>query len=163
MKSVLFIAVATICSVCSWGQVLSVVNIGNSILDKNNFTIAKQIFERNGLPLNPDFLSKTPEIHASSLIGENKYESVLGAIYAYSKEDKRIEQVTFMIGEYYQDRVVDDLKALGYKYTGKVEMATLPNGVSVPQVTWIKGTKCCMIHAINNAELLYIIFTHIGK
>lgn len=158
MRKVLVILIAVICSVDVWGQTLSVVNIGNNILEKNSFAAAKQIFKQNGLVLNPDYFSKSPETHASSMLGEDKYSSLLAAIDVFSKTDKRIKQVTFLIGEYYQERVVDDLKRLGYKYTGNVEMVTLGNGVRVPQVTYIKGTKQCVIQEIDDGVFQNIIF-----
>lgn len=158
MKKCLLIFAAIICSICTWGQVLSVVDVGNSILDKNNFATAKQIFKQNGLVLNPDYLSQSPQTHASSMLGDDKFTSLMASMDAYSKTDKRIKQVTFLIGGYYQGRVVDDLKSLGYKYTGKIEWVTLGNGVSVPQVTYVKGVKRCLIQDIDDGVFQNIIF-----
>lgn len=49
MKRLLLSLIVTLCSVFAWGQALSVVDIGNKCLIKNNFAAAKQIFRDNGL------------------------------------------------------------------------------------------------------------------
>lgn len=142
MKRLLLTLVVTLCSVFAWGQALSVVDIGNKCLTKNNFAAAKQVFYDNALY---PAANETSTIYVVSL-GEDSYTACMAAINAST--NKTIKNVTFLIGEYYQDRLISDLKAYGYKYHSK-QYVTLGNGARVPQTTYANGTKRCMIQTID--------------
>lgn len=154
MKKVLFMfMLAALGCMNGWGQV-SVVKIGDAVLNKNNFKSAQQVFEENELDIDPLFSSET---HAVSMMGTNKFNSVSGHIFAVSQTDQRIKEVWFTIGKYHFDSVEPDLKSLGYTLL-KTGTATLGNGHVVPQKTYAKGNKRCMVQTLDKGEALAITF-----
>lgn len=150
MKRLLLSLAVILCSVFAWGQALSVVDIGNQCLTKNNFAAAKQVFRDNAL--SPAVRETSTDYVVS--VGDDAYTACMAAIKAYTS--KTIKEVTFLIGEYYQDRLTSDLKACGYKYASK-QTVTLENGARVPQTTYVNGVKRCMVQTLDGG-FLNIIF-----
>lgn len=70
--------------------------------------------------------------------------------------------MSFLIGEYYQDRLLKDLTHLGYKCLSKqLEYVTLGNGVRVPQSTYGKGVKRCLVRELDGG-FMQVIFKRIA-
>ena len=136
MKRLLLSLIVTLCSVFAWGQALSVVDIGNKCLIKNNFAAAKQIFRDNGLVATDENATKY-----SALIGwDDPYTTCFATIEA--NPNKTIKRVYFVIGGYYQNRLDVDMDRLGYKcLSKKLSYVTLGNGAVVPQSTYGTGNK----------------------
>lgn len=156
MKKVLLFLFAAMFSVGVWAQALSVVSVGNACLDKNNFTSAKQTFRNNAL--SPFIKSTATEVLVN--LGDDAYTACMGQIKANS--NKTIKEVSFLIGEYYQDRLLKDLTSLGYKcLTKKLEYVTLGNGVSVPQSTYGKGVKRCLVQDLDGG-FMQVIFKRVS-
>lgn len=136
MKRFLLSLIVTLCSVFAWGQALSVVDVGNKCLIKNNFAAAKQIFRDNGLVATDENATKY-----SALIGwDDPYTTCFATIEA--NPNKTIKRVYFVIGGYYQNRLDVDMDRLGYKcLSKKLSYVTLGNGAVVPQSTYGAGNK----------------------
>jgi len=155
MKKVFTLLFAVMFSVGVWAQAISVVSVGNACLEKNNFTSAKQIFKSN--TLSPFIKSTETEVLVS--LGDDGYTACMGSIKANS--NKTIKEVSFLIGEYYQDRLLNDLTRLGYKCSSKrLEYVTLGNGASVPQSTYSKGVRRCLVRELDGG-FMQIIFKRV--
>ena len=152
MKRLLLSLIVTLCSVFAWGQALSVVDVGNKCLIKNNFTAVKQILRDNAL---------YPAVRESSTdyvvsLGDDSYTACMVSVKANS--NKTIKEVSFLIGGYYQDRIGNDMDKLGYKcLSKKLSYVTLGNGSVVPQSTYGVGNKRMLIRDIGNG-MLQLIF-----
>ena len=157
MKRFFLSIVIAICSVMAWGQALSVVQIGNTILNKNNFAAAKQVFNSNGLYID-NTVPSASSTNAVCMIGDDDYTTLMGNIKAYPS--KKIKEVSFMIGGYYQDNLLSDLTNLGYKCSNKrLEYVTLGNGARVPQSTYSNGSKRCKVRELDNGfvQVLFVL------
>lgn len=148
MKRLLLSLIVTLCSVFARGQALSVVDVGNKCLIKNNFAAAKQVFRDNALY--PAIRENSTDYVVS--IDEDLFASIK------ANTNKTIKEVSFLIGSYYQDRLEKDMNKLGYKcLSKKLSYVTLGNGVVVPQSTYGVGNKRMLIRDIGNG-MLQLIF-----
>lgn len=148
MKRLLLSLIATLCSVFAWGQALSVVDVGNKCLIKNNFAAAKQVFRDN--TLYPAIRENSTDYVVS--IDEDLFASIK------ANSNKTIKEVSFLIGSYYQDRLEKDMNKLGYKCLSKnLSYVTLGNGAVVPQSTYGVGNKRMLMRDIGNG-MLQLIF-----
>lgn len=148
MKRLLLSLIVTLCSVFAWGQALSVVDVGNKCLIKNNFAAAKQVFRDNALY--PAIRENSTDYVVS--IDEDLFASIK------ANSNKTIKEVSFLIGSYYQDRLEKDMNKLGYKcLSKKLSYVTLGNGAVVPQSTYGVGNKRMLIRDIGNG-MLQLIF-----
>ena len=147
MKRLLLSLIVTLCSVFAWGQALSVVDVGNKCLVKNNFAAAKQVFRDNAL---------SPAIRESSTdyvvsVDEDLFASIK------ANSNKTIKEVMFLIGSYYQDRLEKDMNKLGYKcLSKKLSYVTLGNGAVVPQSTYGVGNKRMLWRELDNGFIQLI-------
>lgn len=151
MKNFLLSLTATLCSVFAWGQAMSVVDVGNKCLNKNNFAAAKQVFRDNGL--SPAVGESATDYVVS--VGDDSYSACMASIKANS--DKTIKEVSFLIGGYYQDRLGKDMDKLGYKcLSKKLSYVTLGNGAVVPQSTYGCGNKRMLWRELDNGFIQLI-------
>ena len=151
MKRLLLSLIVTLCSVFAWGQALSVVDVGNKCLIKNNFAAAKQILRDNAL---------YPAVRESSTdyvvcLGDDSYTACMVSVKA--NPNKTIKEVSFLIGGYYQDRIGNDMNKLGYKcLSKKLSYVTLGNGSVVPQSTYGVGNKRMLWRELDNGFIQLI-------
>lgn len=149
MKRLLLSLIVTLCSVFAWGQALSVVDVGNKCLIKNNFAAAKQILRDNAL---------YPAVRESSTdyvvsLGDDSYTACMVSVKA--NPNKTIKEVSFLIGGYYQDRIGNDMDKLGYNCLS-LSYVTLGNGSVVPQYTYGVGNKCMLWRELDNGFIQLI-------
>lgn len=151
MKIFLLSLTATLCSVFAWGQAMSVVDIGNKCLAKNNFAAAKQVFRDSGLS---PAIGESPTDYVVS-VGDDSYSACMASIKANS--DKTIKEISFLIGGYYQDRLGKDMEKLGYKcLSKKLSYVTLGNGAVVPQSTYGYGNRRMYWRELDNGFIQLI-------
>nr|DAU40745.1 MAG TPA: hypothetical protein [Caudoviricetes sp.] len=133
--------VVVIGSLTMLGQTLSIMKIGEEILNKNNFLSAKQIVKQCGM--------KISEINQTSFLAYSDLEngSFLNSICccsvnAVSKTNKHIKMVRFYFdyGSDFHYRLKKDSKNMGYTQIGRAkEVMIIETGVLAIQTEHSNG------------------------
>lgn len=97
----------------------SVCAFGNSIIEHDDFTAAKNILTRSGFSLFSDKELKAFGHNPSTVIigtkGDNPSNSIMANIAAISTKDSRIKEATFICSKAYAMYLESDLSNTGYK------------------------------------------------
>ena len=127
-------------------QVQSVVRLGTAALEKNNFSQVKQMFNDEGFAI-AEYAPSNSDTYAVGMDGRGDF-SLMWSIEA--NPNHTIKEVSFLCGAMYWCGIEDVLKQAGYVFVRK-GTATLGNGAVVPQKTYSKKNKRCMVRTLDNA------------
>lgn len=153
MKRVfLMIMTVIVCSLSAWCQVASVVELGTNALEKNNFSVVKQMFNDEGFKIN-EYAPANSNTKAVGMDGRGD-ASLMWSIIA--NPNQTIKEVSFICGLLNWYGIEDVLKDYGYIFVKK-GTATLGNGATVPQKTFTKGNKRCYVQTLDNC-MAQVIF-----
>lgn len=141
-----------LCSLSAWSQVSYIVQLGTDALEKNNFSQVKQMFNDEGFKID-EYAPANSSTYAVGMDGRGD-ASLMWAISANSNQT--IKEVTFICGVMHWYGIDTVLLNNGYTLVGD-GTATLGNGAVVPQKTFSKGNKRCMVQTLDNA-MAQVIF-----
>lgn len=136
--------VVVIGSLTMLGQTLSIMKIGEEILNKNNFLSAKQIVKQRGMKI-----SEINQTQLTAALMENGFNSIcICNVWTFSKTNKHIKLVRFIInyGSSFHYRLTKDLENMNYIKIGRTKDGLIPEtGAYVIQSEYSKDTYHCIV------------------
>ena len=147
MKKVMVLLMAVfLCSLSAWCYSSTTVTLGTIVVEENSLNSAKLIFKNHFMPL---------QIMPSGKYGYISEQPVLMVVVDATDEGE-INEVDFLCGIDMWYEIEIPLNNTGYTFE-EDGVATLGNGDTVPQKTYVKDKIVCLVQTIDK-NIKQVIF-----